>query len=175
MTLDGSSSGSNNIVSVTVDGTQFTVDDDGTPTPYSTSNDDTFVYNGSAGTFSKLIFDDPSNTYSVTQTLTGTQLTSNSGFQLDLNNVSNLYVYGNSNSTATVNVPTGTESNFFVDDVNGGYSYIADPTTAPTANCRASAARRSPARPARCTRTSTPCRMPRLSPAPRKPRLRSEA
>jgi hypothetical protein len=99
----------------------------GTETQYSTSGLTALIYNGPAGSFSKVVFDDPSNSYTVTQTLAGTQLVTSSGFQLELDNIANLYVYGNSTSTATVNVSLGGGSNFFVDAVDGNYSYIADP------------------------------------------------
>ncbi len=128
LTVTGTDGGLSDDVQVTfMDGTGFMVDVDGTETSYSTSNDNKFVYTGATGAFSKFVFDDPMNAYTVTQSLSSTQLVSSNGFELDLNSVSNLYVYGNNNSTATVNVPSGSGSNFFVDAVNAGYSYIADP------------------------------------------------
>ena len=73
-----------------------------------------------------MIFDDSFDSYAVTQSLGGIQLIGDN-FEFDSNNATSVYVYGNSKSAATVNVDDGTGSNFFVDAVNGNYTYIADP------------------------------------------------
>src|SRR6185437_10890956 len=123
--------GTDDNVGVTfLDATHFQVTSGGTTTTYSTSNNKNLVYTGPSGAFSEFVFDDPMGTYTAEQTLTGTKLVNSSGFEIDLNNVTNLYIYVSSaGSTATVTVPGGTESNFFVGSADGGYSYIADPAT----------------------------------------------
>ena len=68
ITVTGSNSGTNDNVSITfIDATHFTVN--GTSTTYSTTNDNKFAYNGPTGTFSKFVFQDTLNTYTVTQTV----------------------------------------------------------------------------------------------------------
>ena len=130
ITVDGTDAGASDNVDIAfTDASDFVVTVDGVATTYSTQQNQKFVYNGPAGVYSRLVFDDPSNTYTVNQSLTSTQLVSSSGFEFDLNNVTNLYVYGSSNSTATVNVASGSGSNFFVDAANSDYSYLADPIT----------------------------------------------
>jgi hypothetical protein len=132
LAINGSASGASDNVSVTFSSpTQFTLTANGQTVDYSTTQTNGFTYTGPGGsTYSQFVFDDPMNTYSVTQTLSGTTLTSSSGYQLALDNVGNLFIYGNDNSTATVNVANTTGSNnFFVDAANGSYSYIANPGT----------------------------------------------
>ncbi len=110
------------------DADDFTVTiNGGTPASYSTSVAPKLVYNAPAGIFSEVVFDDPYNTYTATQSFTSTDAVSK-GFEFDANNVVNLYVYaGNGASTATVSVGTGTEANFYVGDAASNYSYIGDP------------------------------------------------
>ncbi len=124
VTLTGNT---NDDVNVTFsDATNFTVSiSSGAPTAYSTTTTTKLVYNGPTG-FAKLVFDDPFNTYAVNESLTAAAVVAGN-FEFDANTVANLYVYLNSNSTATVDVETGVGSNFFVDAANGGYSYFADP------------------------------------------------
>ena len=127
MTVNGTSSGSDDDIGVTfLDASDFVVTVDGTSTTYSTNNYQDFVYNGPLNAYSKVVVNDSANTFAVNQSLTVTQLIG-SDFEIDLNNVANLYIYGNGNSTASVSVPTGIGDNFFVASADGGYSYIADP------------------------------------------------
>ena len=126
LTTAGSSQGDNLSVTVLPGGGGLVVTLDGNSQTFGMPNVHKFVFDGQDGAFSKVVFDDSSNSYSVTQTLDGVQLVGN-GFEFDTEDAANVYVYGNSNSTATVNVTNGTGNNFFVDAVNGGYSYIADP------------------------------------------------
>ena len=129
VTINGTSS-SNNVAITFTDASDFTVTlNGGTPTAYSTNNVSKLVYNGPSGAFSKLIFDDPFNTYAATQSFTATDLVA-SGFEFDANNVVNLYDYAtNGASTATVTVGAGADSNFFVDVPGSRYSYIGNPAT----------------------------------------------
>ena len=57
----------------------------------------------------------PFHAFTATQSFGSTMLKS-SKFWFTANSVTNLYIYGNGSSTARVNVATGTESDFFVDD-----------------------------------------------------------
>jgi hypothetical protein len=128
-TLTINASAANSPAQITfIDATDFQVVLNGGPaTTYSTAAATKFVFNGPAGTFSQVIFADPFNHYTATQSLTATQLVEG-GFEFDANNVANLFVYVSSGqSTATVNVGSGSGSNFFVGDTAGKYSYIADP------------------------------------------------
>ncbi len=51
-----------------------------------------------------------------------------SNFEFDASNVQTMYGYSTDpNSSATVNLATGTGANFYVDAAHSGYSYIADP------------------------------------------------
>ena len=99
---------------------------DGSSQTYSMSAIHKFVFNGQPGASSTIVFSDSSDSYAVTQSLSSIQLVG-ANFEFDSNNAKNVYVYGNGNSTATVDVANGTGSNYFVDDVSSGYSYIADP------------------------------------------------
>ncbi len=127
LTINGSST-SNNVQIGFVDATDFQVSlNGGAATTYPISAATKLVYNGPSGSFSDVVFSDPFNTYAATQSLASTEIVS-SGFEFDANSVTNLYVYASSGtSTATINVGTGTESNFYVGDAASDYSYIGDP------------------------------------------------
>ena len=127
LTINGTSA-SNNVQITFVDATDFQVSvNGGAPTTYSTTAATKFVYNGPSGAYSEVIYSDKFNTYTATQSFAATDLVT-SGFEFDANSVVNLYVYAaNGASTATVNVGTGTESNFYVGDAALDYSYIGDP------------------------------------------------
>ncbi len=109
-----------------VDAQHFEVTINGSTTVYSLAQYNRLVYQGPVGKYSKLVFNDTSRTYTASQTFTSTQLAS-STFAFEADNVSNLYVYANSASTASVQVAQGSGGNFYVDAANSGYSYIADP------------------------------------------------
>ncbi len=126
LTAVGSTQGDSLSVSVLSNGGGLAVTLDGNSQTYSMSAIQRFVFDGQAGAPATVIFDDSSDSYAVAQSLSGVQLIG-TDFEFDANNAANVYIYGNSNSTATVNVANGTGSNFFVDDVGDGYSYIADP------------------------------------------------
>jgi hypothetical protein len=127
LSVAGSAQGDNLSVTVLSNGGGVVVIFDGKSQTYGTSAIHKFVFDGQAGASSKVVFDDSFDSYSVTQSFSGVQLVG-TNFEFDFNNATNVYVYGNSNSTATVNVSNAAGSNFFVDAVNGGYSYIADPS-----------------------------------------------
>jgi hypothetical protein len=121
----------NNHDNVTVafaDAQDFTVTKNGVKTTYNLAKYDRLVYQGPAFSYSKLIFNDPADVYTATQTFTSTQLVG-ANFAFEADNVSNLYVYAGSGSTANVTVASGTSANFYVDAANSGYSYIANPAT----------------------------------------------
>jgi hypothetical protein len=127
LTINGTSA--NSPVQITfIDPTDFQVAlNSGMVATYSIVAAGKLVYNGPAGAFSQVVFDDPFNTYSATQSFASTDIVT-SGFEFDANNVVNLYIYAsNGTSTATVTVGTGTESNFYVGDAASDYSYLGDP------------------------------------------------
>ena len=55
----------------------------------------------------------------------------NSDFNFTASGVSNLFIYASGNSTATVDVGSGSGNNFYVDDAaaSPAYSYIGNPAT----------------------------------------------
>lgn len=106
--------------------TSFTVNVNGTPTTYSTSDYDEVQYTGSGS--STVVFVDQTHDYQATQSAAETTLVSD-GFEFDAVGVSTLYVYGSSQSTAAVNVTGGYSGGFYVADASHGYSYVYDPST----------------------------------------------
>jgi hypothetical protein len=131
ITINGTSN-SNNIALTFTDASDFILAiNTATPLSYPTGLALGLIYNGPSGAFSKLIFDDPFNVYSATQSFAATDLL-RSAFLCDANNVGNLYIYAptNGKSTATIAVAdTAGSNNFFADATNSDYSYIADPGT----------------------------------------------
>jgi hypothetical protein len=123
---EGSSQGGSLSVSVSDDGSNLAVTLDGGSQTYDMSAVHKFVFNGQPGVASSVIFADRFGSFSVAQSISGIQLVG-TNFEFDSSNAANVYVYGNSNSKATVDVSNGIGSNFFVDDVDNAYSYIADP------------------------------------------------
>ncbi len=109
-----------------VDPSDYDVTINGTTTDYSTTSYNQLVYNGPTNAFTKVVFDDPTGTYTASQSFASTQLLG-STFDFVANSVANLYVYADSSSTAMVQVAQGSGGNFFVAVANSGYSYIADP------------------------------------------------
>ena len=79
--------------------------------PFSTNSTAGFVDNAPANGFSELIYDDPTNTYTATQTFTKLGLIQPS-FNFQGNNVIEVYAYSNGNSTATVTVGCGDRQQF---------------------------------------------------------------
>jgi hypothetical protein len=130
LTINGTAT--SNIVNVAfTDATDFTVTlNGGTPTSYSTATYGQMVYNAPGSGFSELIFSDTFHPYAATQSFASTALV-NSNFNFTASGVQNLYIYASGNSTATVNVGTGADANFYVDDAaaSPAYSYIGNPAT----------------------------------------------
>lgn len=126
LVIDGSGP-SNHFVTLTFTDTgDFTLNDDSGAQYYSSSSTSKVVYQGGPGVFSEFVFDDPLNTYTVTQSL-GSVVIKGSNVEFDIDSATTVYVYSNSLSSATIQVDTGSESNFFVDAIGDHYSYIADP------------------------------------------------
>jgi hypothetical protein len=102
------------------DATHFVVTYDGQTSYYTTASVNDIAFTGTTGP-ETVIFSDPNNAYTAAETLGAVHMTT-SGFTFDANGVTDLYVYANSQSTATVNVPSG--PNFFVGVANPNYSYV---------------------------------------------------
>jgi hypothetical protein len=127
LVIDATSQTNNVVVSFT-DSSHFTVSINGSSSrTYSTSTATSFTYNAPADALSTLQFVDKFNAYAATQTFTSTQLT-RSGFTFTGSNVTTLYVYSVSGSTATVNVSSTSAGNYFALVTTGGYEYIANPS-----------------------------------------------
>ena len=96
-----------------------------------------FVYNAPSGTFSQLIFADPFNPYSATQTLSRHE-DHYQRFEFDANSVVNLYIYAtNGQSDRDRQRGSGKRAQLFRRRRRLGYSYLGDPFTGSIASCRA--------------------------------------
>lgn len=131
LVITGTSDSNDNVSITFTSPTQFTVTSDGQTITYSTNITTQVVYNApSDGTFSQVVFDDPDHTYTATQTLNSTTISSDE-FSFTATGASILYIYAASGSSASVSVADGgsTSSNFLVVDGTTGSSYLADPAT----------------------------------------------
>ncbi len=85
------------------------------------------VVGGNAAGLSKSVYVDTGNSYTASQSLSGTTMVGPGGVEVNVTGAADSYVYGSPQSTATINVPNGIGNNYYVDAANGGYSYVADP------------------------------------------------
>lgn len=129
LTLNGSAGGDHMTIDFQ-DATHFTVTQNGTTTSYTTGQVNKLDFAGASGGNEVVIFEDNTNTYAATLSLTGLELVG-PGFEFDTSQTTTLYVYSTGNSAATIGVGDGGSAshNFFVDAATGGYGYLADPGT----------------------------------------------
>ena len=108
-TLTVTGSAKDNITISFPDAQDFVVTRNGVATKYALSKYDRLIYQGPSHAFSNVVFDDPNNAYTATQTFTSTQILSSS-FAFEADNVANLYIYAGSGSTANVTVSGATRA-----------------------------------------------------------------